>query len=228
MRPDVRGVLFDLDGTLVDSAGDLGAAADQLRIDRGMPGLGLAAYRSMAGAGARGMLGVAFGITPDHADFAGLREEFFQHYERRLTMLTRPFDGVAELVATLNAHGLSWGVVTNKPARFSEPLTRAMPEFRSSGALVSGDTTPHTKPHPAPLYEGARLLGLAPTSCVYVGDDARDIVAGRAAGMMTVAANYGYLGPDAQTTQWGADAVIDAPLSLLSVLGLVYSAAGLK
>ncbi len=228
MRIEAQGVLFDLDGTLVDSAGDLGAAADQLRTERGLPPLGIDRYRSMAGAGARGMLGVAFGITPDHPDFIDLREEFFQNYERRLTVLTRSFEGVAELIAVLQAHGLRWGVVTNKPSRFSVPLTRALPELGSSGALVSGDTTPHTKPHPAPLIEGARMLGLAPAACVYVGDDERDIVAGRAAGMSTVAACYGYLGQGADTAQWGADATIDAPLSLLSLLGLVYSKAGLK
>lgn len=228
MRVEPRGVLFDLDGTLVDSAGDLGAAADQLRTDRGLHPLGIDRYRSMAGAGARGMLGVAFGITPEHPDFGSLREEFFRNYELRLTVLTRTFDGVPELIAALQARGLRWGVVTNKPSRFSVPLTRALPVFDSSGALVSGDTTPHTKPHPAPLIEGARRLGVAPSDCVYVGDDERDVVAGRAAGMKTVAARYGYLGQGADTTQWGADAAIDTPLSLLSVLGLVYCGAGLK
>ncbi|WP_326533427.1 HAD-IA family hydrolase [Pseudorhodoferax sp.] len=228
MPAELKAVLFDLDGTLVDSASDLGAAADQLRTDRGLPPLGLASYRSMAGAGARGMLGVAFGITPDHPDFPLLREEFFQKYERRLTELTRPFEGVAALVEQLGASGLRWGVVTNKPSRFSEPLTRGMALFASSGVLVSGDTTPYTKPHPAPLLEAARVLGVEPGACVYVGDDARDIVAGQAAGMMTVAACYGYLGQSADTAQWGADAAIDAPMDLLSVLALATAQTGLK
>lgn len=228
MRAELRAVLFDLDGTLVDSAGDLGAAADQLRTDRGLPALGLAGYRAMAGAGARGMLGVAFGITPDHPDFPALREEFFQVYERRLTELTRPFDGVAALVEGLLARGLCWGVVTNKPSRFSEPLTRGMALFSSSGVLVSGDTTPHAKPHPAPLLAAAQALGVPPSACVYVGDDARDIVAGKAAGMATVAACYGYLGQGADPAAWGADARIDAPLDLFSVLALETAPSGLN
>ncbi|MFT3719851.1 HAD-IA family hydrolase [Pseudorhodoferax sp.] len=228
VRADIRAVLFDLDGTLVDSAPDLGAAADQLRIDRGMPALGPASYRPMAGAGARGMLGVAFGIAPDHPDFPTLREEFFCNYERRLTRSTQPFDGVSEVVAVLCRHGLPWGVVTNKATRFSAPLTRAMPLFASASVVVSGDTTPHAKPHPAPLLEAARVLGVAPGDCLYVGDDERDIQAGRAAGMGTVAASYGYLGRAIEVRQWGSDAVIATPIELLALLGLANPGLGLK
>lgn len=228
MRHELRAVLFDLDGTLVDSAGDLGAAADQLRVARGLPALGLASYRAMAGAGARGMLGIAFGITPDHPDFPALREEFFLAYERRLTELTRPFEGVAALLEGLRARGLRWGVVTNKPSRFSEPLTRGMALFASSGVLVSGDTTPYAKPHPAPLLAAAQALGVPPSACAYVGDDARDIVAGKAAGMATVAACYGYLGQGADPVAWGADARIDTPLDLFSVLALETVPSGLN
>lgn len=214
----VRAVLFDLDGTLIDSAPDLGAAADKMRVDRGLPSLPLEHYRPMAGAGARGMLGVAFGITPDHAEFAALREEFFRNYEARMTVLTRAFDGIADMIAQLRARGLPWGVVTNKQMRFTGPLTRGMPLFATASAIVGGDSTPHAKPHPAPLLEAARLLDLAPEYCVYVGDDERDIQAGRAAGMPTVAATYGYLGGNADTRRWGADAHIDSPLALLSLL----------
>ena len=211
-------VLFDLDGTLIDSAPDLGAAADKMRTDRGLPSLPQDQYRPMAGAGARGMLGVAFGITPEHDDFATLREEFFQNYERCMTERTYAFDGVAQLVASLRERGLPWGVVTNKASRFTDPLTRAMPLFEHAAAVVSGDTTPHTKPHPAPLLEAARRVGIAAERCVYVGDDERDIVAGHAAGMLTVAATYGYLGDRADTHSWGAHAQIDAPLRLLELL----------
>jgi phosphoglycolate phosphatase len=210
-------VLFDLDGTLIDSAPELGAAADQMRTARGLASLPIERYRPMAGAGARGMLGVAFGLTPDAPDFAPLREEFFLNYEARM-MHTRVFEGVAELVAALCAHGLQWGVVTNKSVRFTEPLTRAMPLFATARAIVSGDTTPYAKPHPEPLFEAARRLGVPPERCIYVGDDERDMAAGRAAGMRTVAAAYGYMGADADVTLWEADAAIESPLELLQLL----------
>lgn len=213
-----RAVLFDLDGTLIDSAPDLGAAADKMRIDRGLAPLPIERYRPMAGAGARGMLGVAFGITPEAPEFDMLREEFFVNYELRMLHHTRAFAGVAELVDTLCERGLRWGVVTNKSARFTEPLTRAMPLFASAGAIVSGDSTPHAKPHPGPLLEAARRLAIEPGACVYVGDDERDIVAGRAAGMQTVAATYGYMGAQADATRWLADAAIASPLELLQWL----------
>ncbi len=213
-----KAILFDLDGTLVDSAPDLGAAADRMRIDRGLASLDLAAYRPMAGAGARGMIGVAFGLTPEDEQFAALREEFFSNYERCLTERTFAFEGVADLIESLLARSLPWGVVTNKASRFTLPLTTAMPLFVSASTVISGDTTPHAKPHPMPLLEAARQLGLAPVDCVYVGDDERDIVAGRAAGMKTVAATYGYLGAQADTTRWMADATIHSPLELLKLL----------
>ena len=213
-----RAVLFDLDGTLIDSAPDLGAAADKMRIDRGLAPLPIERYRPMAGAGAPGMLGVAFGITPEAPEFDMLREEFFVNYELRMLHHTRAFAGVAELVDTLCERGLRWGVVTNKSARFTEPLTRAMPLFASAGAIVSGDSTPHAKPHPGPLLEAARRLAIDPGACVYVGDDERDIVAGRAAGMQTVAATYGYMGAQADATRWLADAAIASPLELLQWL----------
>jgi len=216
---DLRGVLFDLDGTLIDSAPDLGAAADQMRLDRGLPSLPLSAYRPMAGAGARGMLGVAFGLQPEAPEFADMREEFFRNYEARMLQGTQIFAGVPELVAALGERRLAWGVVTNKASRFTVPLTRAIGMFAGAAAIVSGDTTPHAKPHPAPLLEAARQLGLPPSACVYVGDDERDIIAGRAAGMRTVAASYGYLGAQADTTLWLADAVVESPQALLQLLG---------
>ncbi len=219
MFRNIRAVLFDLDGTLIDSAPDLGAAADQMRTDRGMSSLPPDRYRPMAGAGARGMLGEAFGLTPEHPDYEVLREEFFANYERRMTHLTTIFDGVDQLIEQLLQRQMVWGVVTNKSARFTEPLTLAMPLFITAGAVVSGDTTPHAKPHPAPLLEAASRLGMDPNHCIYVGDDERDIVAGLAAGMGTVAATYGYLGTKADPSRWGAQAVINSPTELLQLLG---------
>ncbi|SET12869.1 HAD-IA family hydrolase [Variovorax sp. OV084] len=218
MGIETKAVLFDLDGTLIDSAPDLGAAADKMRTERGLDSYPLERYRPMAGAGARGMLGVAFGITPESPEFPELREEFFVTYERRMLLNTQVFDGVQALIEALRERGLLWGVVTNKSMRFTDPLTRAIPLFASAGAVVSGDTTPFAKPHPEPLYEAARRLGVASRACIYVGDDERDIIAGRAAGMRTVAATYGYMGTQADSALWQADASISSPLELLKLL----------
>ena len=164
------------------------------------------------------MLFVAFGMSPSHARFAEFKEEFFLNYERCMTDRTCAFDGVQALVGQLEQQGLAWGVVTNKSARFTDPLTRSMPLFANASVVISGDTTPHAKPHPEPLFEAARRLRIAAEHCVYVGDDERDIVAGLAAGMGTVAATYGYLGVKADTSQWGAHAAIENPLALLNLL----------
>lgn len=217
MFDDVKAVLFDLDGTLIDSAPDLGAAADKMRTDRGLPSLPDDLYRPMAGAGARGMLGIAFGITPEHPDFPALREEFFRNYEACMTQRTYVFEGVAQLIGSLVQRNIPWGVVTNKSMRFAGPLTRGMPLFASARTVVGGDSTPHPKPHPAPLLEAARQVGVAPIECIYVGDDLRDVQAGKAAGMGTVAATYGYLGATG-VENWGADSHIETPLALLGLL----------
>jgi 2-phosphoglycolate phosphatase len=216
-----KAVLFDLDGTLIDSAPDLGAAVDKMRVDRGLHSYPLEHYRSMAGAGARGMLGEAFGITPSDPQFEAMREEFFLNYEACMTVRTQPFEGVAELLARIESYGLAWGIVTNKSMRFTDPLTQQMPLFARAAAVISGDTTPHAKPHPAPLLEAATRMGIAPEDCIYVGDDERDIVAGVAAGMGTVAAVYGYLGKTVAIPDWNAQAVINSPLELLKLLGRV-------
>lgn len=214
----VKAVLFDLDGTLIDSAPDLGSAADKMRVDRGLASLTLEEYRPMAGAGARGMLGVAFNISVDHPDFPAMREEFFSNYERCMTSRTYAFDGVAQLIVDLLHLDYSWGVVTNKSMRFTDPLTRSMPLFSSAKTIISGDTTPYAKPHPEPLFEAARRLAIVPSECLYVGDDERDIVAGLAAGMRTVAATYGYLGQATNPVHWNAHAIINSPAELLQLL----------
>ncbi|MDP2261805.1 MAG: HAD-IA family hydrolase [Hydrogenophaga sp.] len=220
MFDGVQAVLFDLDGTLIDSAPDLGWAADQMRIRRGLPSLPAERYRSHAGSGARGMLKVAFDIDVQHEHYEALKEEFFLSYESCLVRATRPFEEVDALLEQLNSRDVRWGIVTNKSQRFTVPLSRAMDVFRHASTLVSGDTTPHAKPHPAPLLEAARQLNLMPSQCLYVGDDERDIVAGRAAGMRTVAACYGYLGADAVVSSWLADAEVSSPLGLLKLLDL--------
>jgi 2-phosphoglycolate phosphatase len=216
----IRAVLFDLDGTLIDSAPDLGAAADALRVERGLPSLPMSDYRAHAGAGARGMLRVAFDMGPEHLEFEGHKMAFFEKYAAMLTQRTQAFEGVQEMLNRLQAAGLPWGVVTNKAERFTLPLTAAMPLFDRAATIISGDTTPHAKPHPEPLFEAARRMGVAPASCLYVGDDLRDIQAGQAAGMFTVAASYGYLGHGAVLDSWRADAHIHSPMDLLKLLEL--------
>lgn len=211
-------VLFDLDGTLIDSAPDLGAAANRLRQDEGLPDLPLEHYRHMAGAGARGMIGLSLGIKPDDAAFADLRERFFCHYEADLTTRTVVFDGVSEVLQTLTAMGMPWGVVTNKMARFSEPISRQLPLFDGCGVLISGDTTPHAKPHPEPLLEAARRMQVSPETCLYVGDDLRDMQAAKAAGMQGAVAAYGYLGEAGDPSHWGAEFLLETPQALLKLL----------
>jgi len=213
-----QAVLFDLDGTLIDSAPDLGAAADKMRTDRGLPSLDYGLYRPMAGSGARGMLQIAFGLIPEHPDYEAYKDEFLNNYERAMTVRTAIFDGVHDLLAHLAGLGLAWGVVTNKSQRFTLPLTAQISMFASAKAIISGDTTPHAKPHPEPLFEAARRLQLPPEHCWYVGDDERDILAGKAAGMTTVAAHYGYLGSQSQVLSWGADHIIHSPLALVDLL----------
>lgn len=217
---DTDAILFDLDGTLVDSAPDLGLAANKMRIDRGLAPLPLLSYRPFVGTGARGMILVAFELTEHSVGFDELKEEFFSNYQQVLTKQTALFEGVQAVIDAIVRVGLKWGVVTNKSTRFTMPLTQAMSVFASAGTIVSGDTTPHAKPHPAPLLFAAAELGVAPHRCLYVGDDERDIAAGKAAGMATVTAAYGYLGLNADHRHWAADATIDMPLDLLPLLKL--------
>ena len=216
----VHAVLFDLDGTLIDSAMDLGGAGNDLRERRGLPALPLADFRPMTGAGARGMLGVALQITPEHAEFEALKDEYLAIYEARMTRLTRVFADMAPVLDALDAAQLPWGIVTNKHSRFAVPVVGAAGLQHRSRVLVCGDTTPHAKPHPEPLFEAARRLGVDPARCLYVGDDLRDVQAGRAAGMGTVAAAWGYLGQGEPIEAWGADHLINFPAELLNLPGM--------
>jgi len=216
----VRAVLFDLDGTLIDSAPDLAGAGNDMRAARGLPLLPLAHFRPMVGAGARGMVGRALQAKPGDAGFEALRDEFLQRYEARMTRETHVFETMQPVLTALQRHAMPWGIVTNKITRYSEPLVRALGLAETSAALVCGDTTPYAKPHPAPLLEAAKRLGVAPADCVYVGDDLRDVQAGRAAGMATVAAAWGYLGEGEAIEAWGADHVIESPTQLLQLLAL--------
>lgn len=214
----LRAVLFDLDGTLVDSAPDLAGATNDMLLARGLPAAPFERLRPMVGAGARGMMGVAFGITPQDERFPALKNEFFDRYEARLLAQTQPFAGIAELLHGLVDQGLAWGIVTNKSERFALPLARGMGWGDSAAAVVGGDSTPYSKPHPEPLLEAARRAGVQPEACLYVGDDLRDIAAGRAAGMFTVAVRWGYLGDGEPIEAWGADLIVETPGQLLEWL----------
>lgn len=213
-------VLFDLDGTLVDSAPDLAGAANELRARHGRPPLPYEAYRPLAGSGARGMLAAGFGLAPGDDGYAALREAFLDLYQRRLLQASRVFAAIPEMLTRIEASGRPWGVVTNKALYLAEPLLTGLALRHRAAVLVGGDSTPHTKPHPAPLLHAAAQLGLEIGRCVYVGDDARDVQAGRAAGMATVAAAWGYLGPDARLQAWGATGIVSSPGELLNWLGL--------
>ena len=215
MTTRVGAVLFDLDGTLIDSAPDLAGACNDMRLERGLEPLPYETLRSMVGSGARGMVGAGFGLTPDDPGYFELRDEFLSRYEARMTLETRVFADVLPVLDALRMRGVPWGIVTNKATRFAEPLVAWLDFGGDVATLVCGDTTGNSKPHPAPLLEAARRLQVAPGACVYVGDDRRDVDAGRAAGMRTVAAGWGYLGIGEPALAWGADLVIDRPHQLL-------------
>ena len=179
---DIDAVLFDLDGTLVDTAPDLAAALNRVRSDRGLTPLPLADLRAYASAGARGLIGAGFQRTPDHPEYPELRDAFLAHYASALCIDSMLFEEVETVLEALEARRLPWGIVTNKATRFTMPLLEALPWRFRPNVVICGDTTPHAKPHPAPLLEAARRLDLPAAACVYVGDDLRDVQAGRAAG----------------------------------------------
>lgn len=207
-----RAVLFDLDGTLADTAPDLVAAVNQLRTVRGLVPAEYEMLRPYASAGARGLIGAAFGLQPGDSDYDALKTAFLENYVSDIATKSRLFDGVPELLEALTAAKIPWGIVTNKVAHLTDLLVPKI-GLAHAGCVVSGDTTPHAKPHPAPLQEAARRVGVSPEECWYVGDDLRDIQAGRAAGMKTIAAAWGYCGETAPST-WNADWLMETPSEL--------------
>ncbi len=210
----IQAVLLDLDGTLADTAPDLAYALNRMRETRSLPALPPAATRAYTSLGARGLLGIGLDVTPAHSNYEALRDEFLGIYADNLCRATRLFPGMAELLAELERRAMPWGVVTNKAERFTFPLLEMLGMRSRAACIIGGDTTGKIKPDPAPLLAASERIGIAPGCCVYVGDDYRDMQAGRAAGMKVVAARFGYLnGSDPET--WDADAVIDRPQDLL-------------
>ena len=199
-------VLFDLDGTLLDTAPDLGAAVNHVLQREGMAPLGDEVIRRIASDGALGLLKAGFGEEQlAQMDTPALRQALLDYYADHLYEGTRPYPGMPEFIAWLNAQGIRWGIVTNKPAFLTEPLMAQVVELPQCGVIVSADTLPVRKPHPDPMFYACDQLGVAARDCLYVGDHIRDIEAGRAAGMQTAIAGWGYMAPDEATHEWLAD-----------------------
>jgi phosphoglycolate phosphatase len=211
-------VFFDLDGTFADTAPDLSAALNHVRGLHNLPPLPLAVTRLQASHGSAGLLKLGFNVEPDSPKFPALREAFLDYHAAHNCVHTTLFAGMAELVDALERRGLPWGIVTNKPHRFTMPLMQALGYDKRAACLVSGDTCAHPKPHPDPLLHAAKLIDVKPQNCVYLGDDKRDIDAGRAAGMKSLIALFGYIDPNADLKTWQADAAIASPQELLAHL----------
>jgi len=212
-----KAVLFDLDGTLADTAPDLAAALNRLRADQGLEAMPLERVRPFASAGARGLVHVGFGVKPGESEYNALREAFLEHYRERTCVETRLFPGIGELLEELSAREIRWGIVTNKATRFTDRIVEALK--LKPDCIACGDTTPHLKPHPASLLHAAEVLNLGPRECMYLGDDLRDIQAARAAGMRPVAVEWGYHHPEqGGPGTWQADAVIRRPQDLVALL----------
>jgi len=215
---DVDAVLFDLDGTLADTAGDLAGALNRVRAEHGFAPMPVEALRAYASAGARGLLGAGMGLKPDDEGYAEARDAFLAHYAAGLTQTTKLFDGIEAMLAALESRGIAWGIVTNKAERYTGPVVVALGLAHRAGTIVCGDTTPHPKPHPAPLLHAASALRLPPSRCVYVGDDRRDVDAGNGAGMATLVANWGYLGNGEPASAWPAQGWLETPGDLIGWL----------
>ncbi|MBU0751585.1 MAG: phosphoglycolate phosphatase [Gammaproteobacteria bacterium] len=211
-------VFFDLDGTLADTAPDLAGALNKLLAEHGRTALPQAVLRPHVSAGARGLLRVGFDIAPDDTAYPALHKRFIELYEDVLCEATTLFPGIDALLDSLDAQGIVWGVVTNKPERLTLPLMEALGLTKRAAAIVGGDTTARSKPDPLPLIHACSVAGVAANASMYLGDDLRDIQAGAAAGMCTVAVTWGYLGDGPAIDQWGADITIDAPEALLAAM----------
>lgn len=214
----IRAILFDLDGTLADTALDLGGALNRLLAEEGRPPVPYEQIRPIASHGARGLVELGFGLDRADPAFDGLRLRFLDHYEHCFYEKTVLFDGVNSLIESLNERGLTWGIITNKPMRFTDRLIPRLGFSVPPAVVVSGDTVGIPKPNPAPMHYACEQIGVAPDACWYVGDAERDIEAGRVVGMKTVLANYGYIADHELPDTWGADLNIAAPLDLLTLL----------
>jgi phosphoglycolate phosphatase len=218
--PEIRGVLFDLDGTLADTAPDMARTVNAMRESRRLPPVPLEAVRPFVSRGARGMIGAAFGITPEHAEFAAMREEFLAIYTDNPCVDTRLFPEMDELLDRLDGRGIAWGVVTNKFEHLARSVMDGLGIGARAAVVVGGDTCARAKPFPDPLLHAAERLAMKPSAVLYVGDDERDVQAARAAGMPVLAAGYGYLGDGPEPSRWGADAVVDSPAGIARWAGL--------
>ena len=219
MNPPPRAcVLFDLDGTLLDTAPDLTAALNRLRRERGDPELSPAAIRPTVSHGSPGMLKLGFGLEPDDARYAELNQRFLALYREAIAVQTALFPGMAEVLTHLEAVGIPWGVVTNKPGWLTEPLLKALALWARAACVVSGDTLDKRKPDPEPLWYACERVGVAPACALYVGDAERDVQAGNRAGMTTLVAGFGYLGAEDRPEDWGAAGWLERPADLLGWL----------
>ncbi|MBP0952341.1 MULTISPECIES: N-acetylmuramic acid 6-phosphate phosphatase MupP [Pseudomonas] len=214
----LRAVLFDMDGTLLDTAPDFIAIAQAMLADRGFPAVSDKLIRDEISGGAKAMVAATFAMSPNETEFEALRLEFLERYQRDCAVHSKLFDGMAELLTDIEKAGLIWGVVTNKPVRFAEPIMQQLGLAERSALLICPDHVTHSKPHPEPLILACRMLDLDPASVLFVGDDLRDIESGRDAGTRTAAVRYGYIHPNDNPDHWGADVVVDHPLELRKVL----------
>ena len=214
----VQAVLFDLDGTLADTAADLAAALNRIRVDRKLAPLAVKELRPHASDGTRGMLGAGLGVGRDHPEFAALKDAFLDYYEAELCERSRLFPEAERVLGEIERRGLRWGIVTNKAARFTLPLLEGLRLAQRAAIIVCGDTTPQPKPHPAPLLHAAAALELDAGACVYVGDAERDVLAARAARMASLVARYGYIAREVEPESWGPDGLIDSLPAILDWL----------